>query len=95
MGKYAHRGYRDAVPFGLWTTAVIVVSTLTAIAIYEMLRRATRLEYDGVMEALEGVFEQAGELFFIALESPEGIIILFVGGILAAWFSVWAAVRWK
>ncbi len=95
MGKHAHRGYQAGVALGIWTTTVMVFFSLLVHSIYEMLSRSTRLDYDGVMDAVKGVFELASDFAFIMLDSPEAIVILVVGGILSAWFSVWAAYRWK
>lgn len=95
MGRHASKGYRKAIPFGIWTVCVMVFFSILVHSIYEMLRRSTRLEYDGVQEALEGTFEIAAKFAFVALESPNAIFILVIGGVLAAWFSAWAALRWK
>ncbi|MGC9419191.1 MAG: TrgA family protein [Rhodovulum sp.] len=95
MGGLAGEGYGLAVASGLRTTAVLVFYALLFHAVYEMLHRATRMRYDGVMEALTAVVELMGKYGLMVVTSPVVMGILIGGGVLAGLAVEWAARRWR
>ncbi len=95
MGRVAGEGYRAAIAQGIRTSAVLVFYALILHSLMEMLKRSTRLNYDGPMDAVAGMFALAAEYGLLIVYSPTVMIILIVGGILAAWLSEWAAMRWS
>ncbi|TCO70626.1 TrgA family protein [Rhodovulum euryhalinum] len=95
MGRLAGEGHGVAVASGLRTTAVFVFYALLFHAIYEMLRLATRMRYDGVMDALMGMVDLMGKYGLMVVTAPVVMGILLVGGVLAAFIVEWAAQRWN
>lgn len=95
MGRLAGGGYRAAIGSGVRTSAIMVFYALLIHGIYEMLRNAMGMKYDGPMDAIIGVFELIGEYGLMAVKSPEVMITLIVGGVLAAWLSEWAGRQWN
>ncbi|TCP42820.1 TrgA family protein [Rhodovulum marinum] len=95
MGRLAGEGYGVAVASGLRTSAVLVFYALLFHSIYEMLRQATRMRYDGVMEALTGTVELMGKYGLMVVTSPVVMGILIAGGVLAALVVEWAGRRWR
>lgn len=94
MGSEAGDGMVHAMSAGLRTATLIVMSTLLLFAVLEMLRRTLRNRYDGVFDALLGVFD----LFVFygrALMQPEPLIVLLAGGLLGGALTEWAARRWS
>ena len=80
---------------GIRTSAVLLFYALLVHSIYQMLVLSTRNRYDGPMDALVGIFEQASAYGLMAVTSVTVMGILLVGGVLAGWFSEWAAQRWN
>ena len=94
MGRLAGRGYRGAIAQGLRTTAVMLFYAFVAFSVYEMLRQSLRMRFGSPTEAVAGIFDQAARYGSTLLSSVDVIVILLVGGVLAAWLSEWAAKRW-
>ncbi|SMX34676.1 TrgA family protein [Actibacterium lipolyticum] len=95
MGRVAGHGYRDAINSGLQTSATMVFYVMLFHSVAQMLKNSTRLNYDGPMEAIVGIFELAVEYGAMMVTSAEVMIIVIVGGILAAWMTEWVAARWS
>lgn len=95
MGRLAGQGYGAAINNGIRTTAVMVFYILFAQSSYQMIKLSMRNTYDGPMDAVIGIFDQAWKYGSLMVGSVEVMAILIVGGILAAWFSEWAAQRWN
>lgn len=95
MGRLAGEGYGVAAASGLRTTAVFVFYALLFHSINEMLRQATRMRYDGVMEALTGMVAFMGKYALMVVTAPVVMGILLVGGVLAALVAEWASQRWS
>lgn len=94
MGQMAGAGYGAAVTSGIRTTGVMVFYALLAHAIWAMLERALDMRYDGIMEALTGVFAQFGKFGLVLLGAPVAVGVVLIGGVAAAWGSEFAARRW-
>ncbi len=94
MGRGAGRGYVPSMGFGLTTLAAIVFWSLLLWGGYEMTRRATRLYYDGPMEALQDMAIIMGDYAMIALD-PQVIGAALVGAILCASLTEFFARRWS
>src|SRR6056297_1256011 len=54
MGGLVGAGYRAAAGYGVRTAATLVFWALLGFSIYEMILRATKMRYDGPMDALTG-----------------------------------------
>lgn len=94
MGRQTGDGYRNAMAQGLRTAAVMLAYIVFVFAINEMLRRAVRKRYEDVGDALLGIFEQASNYALTLLDAPMVILILCVGGMLAACLAEWVGKRW-
>ena len=93
MGPRAHaaEGVRHAAGSGLLTAFVLVFWTFVVFGIREMLARALGMRFDGVMEALTGVFAIAIEYGLILRDAPLAIGWLAVGGIVSGLVAYWGA----
>lgn len=94
-GWRAGRGYKASAGTGLRTSATIVFWALLGFSIYEMIQRSLRRQYDGIVEALQGVFALILEHGTLLASQPQSLIVLVVGGILGGWAAEWAARRWR
>ncbi|GAA0311282.1 TrgA family protein [Rhodovulum strictum] len=95
MGRLAGEGYGVAVASGVRTSAVLAFYALLAHSIYEMLRMATRLRFDGIMDALTGTVELMARNGLMLVTAPVAMGILVGGGILAAIVVEFIAHRWN
>lgn len=93
LGRLVGKGYGPAITTGIRSAAVLVFWCMTVFSIREMLIRSTSNRYKGVAEALEGTFIIVSE-YAQALLRFEPLVVLGVGGILAAFFAEWASKRW-
>lgn len=95
MGRLAGEGYGRAVAQGVRTTAVMAFYVILAHSLREMYRLSMHMRYDGPMDAVIGIFENAMDYGAMIVTSPGVMGILLVGGVLAAWLTEWAARRWR
>lgn len=94
MGPLAGGGMARSMTVGLRTAVLLTLSALVVFAVVEMLRRTLRSRYDGVFDAVLGVFDIF--LYYAqALAHPEPLIVLLAGGILGGALTEWAARRWS
>ncbi len=93
IGTRVGRGYVDAVSIGLTGAVALVVWGLFAQSLNEMLRQALMKKYEGPVEAIVGIFNNAMEFGQFLLDAPL-IITLILGGIAAGLLSEFAARRW-
>lgn len=94
MGKLTRKGYREAVSSGLMTSVVMVFWVLLAFALYFMLKKSTRMMYDGPMEAVLGIFQlmfDYGRMLLV----PDMLGVILIGGIAAGLITEWAGKRWS
>lgn len=67
IGRLIGKGYRLSINVGLYATVAAAFFVVLVFAIAEMLKRSTRLQYDGPMEAvtnLFGIIVEYGWLYF-------------------------------
>jgi len=95
MGRLAGEGYGVALASGLRSSAVLVFYALLFHAIYEMLRQSTRMRFDGVMDALNGMIALIGEYGLKLVTAPVAMGILILGGLLAALVVEFVSHRWN
>lgn len=94
MGGLAGRGYGASAGFGMRTSVTFVFWALLLFSTYQMVILATKMRYDGPMDAIIGIFElmfENGQL----LLTPPVLGSMAVGGILGGWLSEWASRRWR
>ena len=94
MGRGAGQGYYAATGYGLTT---IVATALWSILLWggvEMIDQATRLRYDGPVEALQDMASIMWEYTILAAK-PDIIGAALVGSVLCAWFTEFFARRWS
>ncbi len=94
MGDLTGRGYRAAAGFGLRTALTVTFWALLAFSILEMVKLATKMRYDGPMDAIIGIFQLMLEYGRLVLLPPV-LIALGVGGVLGGWLAEWAGRRWR
>ena len=94
VGRAAGRGYVAAMGYALTTLAAIVFWCLLLWGSYEMLRRATRLRYDGPVEALQDMAFLMSEYAVLAATS-QIVITAIVGAMLCGWLTEFFSRRWS
>lgn len=95
MGRLAGRGYNAATTTGFRTTATLVFYALLLHSLYEMIRDSMKLRYSGPGDAISGMFEKIIDYGYLMITSAPVMIILLLGGVLAAWLTEWANARWN
>ena len=94
MGRSTGRGMVEAVNRGLVTSVAIVFWCLLAFSIYFMVRKSTRMMYDGPMDAVLGVLELMLE-YGTLLKHPATPIALVAGGVLGGMLTEAVSRRWS
>lgn len=94
MGGLVGDGWVRAMGYGMRVSVTLVFWALLFFSIYEMVRRATKLRYDGPMEAITAVFAIGIEYGRI-LVAPDILAVLLIGGGLLGVISEWSARRWS
>lgn len=94
MGGLVGEGWVRASGYGIRVSATLVFWAILLFSIYEMVRRATKLRYDGPMEAIVAVFGIGLEYGRVLL-SPDVLGALLIGGALIGIVSEWATRRWS
>jgi len=95
MGRFAGKGYYRAVGTGMRTVATALFFILILWSLTEMLSRSMRKLYDGPMHAITSMFELMAEYAQMIVVDPQVPLMLVVGSLLAAFFSEWAAARFR
>ena len=94
MGNLVGRGYVDAVFSGFRTTIVAVFFALLILGAYRMIQLAYARQYDGLGDALAGVFWLMWE--YLQAMATVGVVgVLVIGSIVAGCLSEWVARRWS
>ncbi|MGI9389923.1 MAG: TrgA family protein [Boseongicola sp.] len=94
MGKGAGKSYRQSFGYGLTTFAATVFWALLCWAGYEMIRRSTRLYYDGPVEAMQEMaqlFLEYGKLAAV----QDVILPAVIGALFVSWLTEFFARRWS
>lgn len=94
MGDLVGEGWVRASGFGIRVSVTLVFWALLFFAIYEMVRRATKMRYDGVTEAITAVFAIGLEYGRILL-APDVLAALLIGGAAIGILTESAARRWR
>lgn len=93
LGLRSHGSRNASISAGLTASAALVFWALFLYSVSEMLKLSLRKAYEGPVEALVGVFQLMIE-HILLMATPEIIITLVVGGIVAGMVSGWAERRW-
>ena len=94
MGLRAHPTRGASISAGLTTAVSVLFWNLLIHGIIEMLKLSLRKRYDGAGEAVIGVFKLMLK-YALLMATPEIIVSLLVGGMLAGAVSGWAQRRWN
>lgn len=86
--------FMESLSNGLKGALVATFWTLMAAASYTMLQRSMRMMYDGVMEAVLGVFQQLVDFGALAL-APGVVGVVVIGGMMAGAVARGTARRWS
>lgn len=92
-GALAGHGYVASVGYGLRTSVTIAFWGLLVYATERMIQRAFDMLYDGVIEAVLGIFQLMFELGQLLL-TVEVLSVLAVGGVFGGMAAEWATRRW-
>lgn len=93
IGRLIGRGSVNAINTGVYGIVCAIFFCLLAFAIGEMLKLSMRLQYDGPMEAITGMFQiflEYGQL----LLTPQGLGTLLIGGAVTGLVAEWSHHRW-
>jgi hypothetical protein len=93
MGRSTGRGTTEAINRGLVTAVATLFWCLLVFSIYFMIRKSTRMMYDGPMEAVLGVLELMLE-YGALLKHPTTPAVLIGGGILGGMLTEAVSRRW-
>ncbi|KPU82833.1 hypothetical protein JI58_09795 [Marinosulfonomonas sp. PRT-SC04] len=93
LGPRAHPNRSASIGAGLTTAFVLLFWGLLIHGIVDMLKLTLRKRYDGAGEAVIGVFQLMMK-YAIMMATPEIIMTLLIGGMLAGAISGWAQRRW-
>lgn len=94
MGRSVGRGTVEGINRGLVTSVAILFWCLLAFSIYFMVRKSTRMMYDGPMEAVMGVLELMME-YGALLKHPATPGVLLAGGVLGGALTEAVGRRWS
>jgi hypothetical protein len=94
MGNSVGKGYLRAIGSGWKTMVVLVIATLLAFALIEMLELSVRMRYDGPLEAILDVFQRMLDRSF-PLASVPVLAVMLIGGGIAGMLSENANRRWR
>ena len=94
MGKGAGKTYRQSFGYGLTTLAATAFWSILFWSAYEMIKRSTRLYYDGPTEALQEMaqlFLDYGKLAAVS----QVIWPAILGALFMSWLTEFFARRWS
>lgn len=94
MGNGAGKTYKQSFGFGMTTLAATVFWCLVIWSGYEMLRRSSRLYYEGPVEALQDMAQQFFDYAKLAAVD-EVVIPAIVGAIFVSWVTEFFARRYS
>lgn len=94
VGRTPGGNFAEALSNGLKGAVIATFWVLMVASGYMMIRRSMRMMYDGVIEAVLGVFEQLVELGAL-LFTPGVLGVLLGGGMLVGIAARGASRRWK
>ena len=94
VGTRAGSGYYAAAGYGLTAICAAFAWALLLWSLNEMLKRATRLYYDGVVDALQSMAEIAFTNAQLVVQ-PQVVVAALIGAVLSAWLAEYFAQRWS
>ncbi|VAW02386.1 hypothetical protein MNBD_ALPHA07-1348 [hydrothermal vent metagenome] len=94
LGTRVGRGYFESLGAGLTGTTAMVFWAVFLQSMNEMLEQALRRNYDGILEAIIGVFAIAFKFGMLLLDF-DLITVLVIGGMIAGLCAEWATRRWS
>lgn len=94
MGRQVGRGKAAAITSGIQTAVTLAFLALLGFSIYVMVLRSMNLRYQGVMEAVLGVFDLMLKHGRLMLTLPV-LGSLALGGAIGGLISEWAGKRWR
>jgi hypothetical protein len=94
MGQRIGTGVADAVNRGLVTSISMLFWCLLLFSILQMVRKSTRLMYDGPMDAVLGIFDIMLE-YGALLKGPATPLALAAGGVLGGILTEAVGRRWR
>jgi hypothetical protein len=95
MGRGAGNGYFGSMGFGITTAAATILWSLVFWGGYAMITNATRLRYDGPMEALQDMAVLMGDYARTAATDPQVVGATLIGSLLCAMLTEFFARRWS
>ncbi|MCV2880953.1 TrgA family protein [Actibacterium sp. XHP0104] len=95
MGVLAGQGYSRALTSGFRAICTILFYLLLTHGIIQMIKKAMKLLYDGPGDALIGLGELILKYGLLIVDSGPVMIVLGVGGALAALITEWTSHRWN
>jgi hypothetical protein len=93
-GGKIQNGSGRPVGIGLAGVAILVFWVSLSFSLYEMVRQAVRVRYDGPVEALEDMFKIAID-YLRDQAQPDIILALLVGGVVIGFITGWTARRFR
>ncbi len=93
VGRLIGRGWTNAINTGIYGMAVALFFTLLTFAIGEMVKRSMRLQYDGPMDAIVGMFGIVLEYGALLLTS-QILGLILIGGAVTGLIAEWAERKW-
>ncbi|HHB80234.1 MAG TPA: TrgA family protein [Aliiroseovarius sp.] len=94
-GKRADLAQSGGLGIGLTSAFLLVFWVLLTFSAYKMLQNSLRKLYGGPVEALQDMFSLGVEYLQLAVQSPQLIGALLVGGLVGGWLTEQIARRWS
>jgi hypothetical protein len=95
MGRGAGRGFVPSMGYGITTAAATVFWALLFWSGYLMITNATRLRYDGPMDALQDMAMIMADYGRMAATDPQVVGATLVGAVLCSMLTEFFARRWS
>ncbi len=94
MGNLVGQNYGEAAGSGMRTTVTMVFFALLVFSTHGMLNNATKMIYDGPMDAVLAIFqlmmENGRDMLTVGV-----LTVLIAGGMLGGVITEWASRRWR
>lgn len=94
MGRSTGKGMVQAINVGVVTSVMLLFWSMLGFSIYLMVKKSTRMMYDGPMEAVLGIFDLMIE-YGALLVHPMTPATLLIGGVIGGMLTEIAARKWS
>ena len=94
LGPSTGRGMVESINRGILTSVAALFWSILVLSIYLMVRKSTRMMYDGPMDAVVGILEMMLD-YGILLKHPATPGVLLVGGVVGGWMAEIIGRRWS